>query len=541
MSPISHSVLISGGGLAGLTTALMLAWRGVRPLLVEQHAGPSRNPRARGVNFRSMELLRVAGLEPDLMAAETVPFRDFSIHIAESVTGKVLHTILPRGGFDASSLSPAPMSNVGQDRVEPILRRHAEALGADIRYGTRLESFEQEDGRVRATLRNLASGEVSTVNAAYLVAADGNRSPIRKRLGIGVHGKGALCENIQIIFEADLPSVLTPGVMDLYHIRNPAITGGFLNTDDPGRGLVSVEYDPQTASPADFDTARCIHLVRAALGVPDLEVRILEVKPWTMSSWVADRFTEGRILLAGDAAHTMPPTGGLGGQTAMQDGYDLAWKLALVLQGHADPALLSTYEAERKPAAELTVALQTANYVARMRPDRQEELRSPVGTDDYLAIATGCRYRSAAIAPDGPEEASLLADPLNPTGAPGTRGTHVILAYRGARISSIDLIGRDFVLLCGEQGGAWARAGTALRYEQGLPLSVYRMGSDLLDVEKRWESSFGVTPTGAVLLRPDGYIAWRSPSLQTSPGTALGVALAMALCRRDLGAREQAA
>jgi putative polyketide hydroxylase len=250
-----------------------------------------------------------------------------------------------------------------------------------------------------------------------------------------------------------------------------------------------------------------------------------------MSSWVADRFRAGRVLLAGDAAHTMPPTGGLGGQTAMQDAYDLAWKLALVLQGHADAALLESYEEERSHAAELTVALQTANYVARIRPDRQEELLAKVRPEDYLAIAASCRHRSAAISLEGDDDGAPAESPLHPTGTPGTRAAHVVLEHRGARISSIDLIGRDFVLVCGPEGTPWARAATALRYEHGVPLSIYRIGADLLDVEGVWAERLGVTASGAVLLRPDGYIAWRSRTLQRSPDDALRGALARALCR----------
>ncbi len=523
MADIRTPVLIVGSGLAGLTTAVMLAWRGIRPLLVERHADTSINPRARGVNFRTMELLRVAGLEADLMA-EGGGMQDFSIIIAETVTGKELKTLLPRGSWDTSDLTPAQMSGAGQDRVEPILRRHAEALGADIRYCTELTSFQQDDLGVTATIRDRRTGAESIVRADYLVAADGNRSPVRERLGITMHGAGSLSHNIAMVFEADLGEALRGRSLALYYLQNPDFTGAFINTTDPNRALVSIEYDPDKEQPADFDTRRCIDLVRAAVGIPGLDVKILEVMPWEMASRSADRYIQGRVFLSGDAAHTMPPTGGLGGQTAMQDGYDLAWKLAMVLHGQAGADLLKTYETERKSVCEMTVTFQTANYVERMRPDRKD-LQVKAAETDYLGIAFGYRYRSDAILQDVPDDGGRIESPMEPTGRPGTRGAHVAFEHKGRPTSSVDLIGRDFVLLVGSDGAPWARAATTLAYQRGVPLSIYRIGADLLDVNNKWTERYGVTSAGAVLLRPDGYIAWRARTSASSALTTLREAI----------------
>ena len=522
--PDTHvPVLIVGSGLAGLTTAVMLAWRGVRPLLVERHADTSKNPRARGVNFRTMELLRVAGLEADLME-EGGQMSDFSIIVAESVVGRELKTILPRGSWETSDLTPAPMSGAGQDRVEPILRRHAESLGADIRYSTELIGFEPHEDGVTATLRDLRTGDETRVHADYLVAADGNRSPIREALGIPVQGAGTLSHNISIVFEANLEAALRGRSLALYYLQNPGFTGAFINTTEPNRALVSIEYDPDKECSCDFDTARCTELVRAAVGIADLDVNVLEVMPWEMASRCAERFTQGPVFLIGDAAHTMPPTGGLGGQTAMQDAYDLAWKLAMVIRGQAGAELLLTYETERRPVATMTVDLQTANYVERMRPDRTDLRKEGIVTD-YLGVACGYRYRSAAILADSPDDGALTEDPGKPSGQPGTRGAHVTFKHKGKWVSSLDLIGRDFVLLTGPDGAPWARAGMTLAYQEGLPLSVYRVGSDLLDVDGNWEWRYGVTAAGAVLLRPDGYVAWRARTASSSASTILREAL----------------
>jgi len=476
-----------------------------------------------------MELLRVAGLETDLMA-EGGDLQDFSIIVAETVTGRELRTILPRGSWDTTHLSPAKTTRAGQDRVGPILKRHAEALGADIRYSTELEGFEQDERGVTATLRDVRTGVESTVRADYLVAADGNRSPIRERLGIGRHGVGSLSHNMAMVFEADLEEILQGRSLALYYLQNPNFTGAFINTTEPNRALISVEYDPEKEKPSDFHTERCMRLIRAAIGIEDLEVNVLEVMPWEMASRSADRFAQGRVFLAGDAAHTMPPTGGLGGQTAIQDGYDLAWKLAMVLHGQAGADLLSTYEPERKPVCEMTVSLQTANYVERLRPDRQD-LRIQAVETDYLGVAFGYRYRSEAILQDVADDGSRIENPEQPSGRPGTRGAHVAFEYKGKEVSSVDLVGRDFVLLTGPEGAAWARAGTTLAYRCGIPLSIYRIGSDLLDVNNKWTERYGVTAAGAVLLRPDGFIAWRARTAASSTLTTLREALARIMFR----------
>jgi aklavinone 12-hydroxylase len=214
----------------------------------------------------------------------------------------------------------------------------------------------------------------------------------------------------------------------------------------------------------------------------------------------------------------------------MQDGYDLAWKLAMVLHGQAGAELLTTYEPERKPVCEMTVALQTANYVERLRPDRQD-LKTEGAVSDYMSVAFGYRYRSAGILQDVPDDGALVEDPAQPTGQPGTRAPHVVFEYRGKQVAALDLIGRDFVLLTGPEGAPWARAATTLAYGRGIPLSIYRVGADLVDINRNWAKRYGVTAAGAVLLRPDGYIAWRARTAASSPSTALREALARILFR----------
>jgi 2-polyprenyl-6-methoxyphenol hydroxylase-like FAD-dependent oxidoreductase len=527
-------VLIVGAGLAGLAAATLLAWRGVPSLLVERRASTARHPRARGVNMRSLELLRgVPDLEADLAAASRFAPGDFTIVIAESVAGRVLRTIVAPGDANARGLSPSAQCLAGQDRVESILLRHARALGADIRFATELANFSQDAHGVRAVLRDLAAGETIAVSADYLIAADGNRSEVRRALGIGVHGRGVLSHNMSILFEADLGGLLRERAFAVYYLQNPGFTGAFVSTDDPNIGQVSVEYDPARETAADYTPARAAEMVRAALGKPALDPRILDVMPWEMSSEIADRMAVGRVFLAGDAAHTMPPTGGLGGQTAIQDAADLAWKLALVLRGEAGPGLLDTYAAERQPVAELTVARQTANYVQRMRPDRTDLSRAG-DEPDWLSVAAGYRYRSIAVLNEVLDDGKPAENPLRPSGRPGTRLAHIAAMRDGREISTLDCVGGGFMLFAGLEGAAWTEAARRLK------LSALRFGADLVGDASAFLDRTGIGADGALLVRPDGFIAWRAKRATFDPISALEDALARALCRAP-GGRARAA
>ena len=520
-------VLIVGAGLAGLSAALLLAWRGIPNLVVEKRASTSRHPRARGINFRSMELLRIVpGLEGELCAASR---GEFAIVEAETVVSAPSKVIVPPGGFDTRQLTPAAMAMAGQDLVEPILLRRARGLGAEARFVTELVGFSQDVGGVTAQLRNLATGEEETILADYLIAADGNRSAIREALGIGTTGPGAFSQNLSILFDSDYAPPEGEGAF-LRHLRNPDFAGVFVSTDNPRIALVSFEYDPTTESVADFDSKRCAEIVRAALGVNDVSVNVLDVTPWEMSSRLAETMAVGRVFLAGDAAHTMPPTGGLGGQTAIQDAGDLAWKLAMVLRGEAAPGLLETYEAERHPVAAMTVARQTANYVQRARPDRKD-LADPNGELDYLSVAMGYVYRSAAVSSETPDDGRKAESPLKPSGRPGTRLAHVPLMRNNAATSTLDLTGRSLSLLAAPGGGAWVEAARRVRDRSSAPLDVYRVDGDAIDSDELFLRRTGLENDGAILARPDGFIAWRSRRGIPDREAALAEAVGRALCR----------
>jgi putative polyketide hydroxylase len=523
-------VLIVGSGYAGLTAALMLSVRGVPCLLVERRATLYDHPRAHGLNLRSMELLRqVPGFEADLHRASRAAPGDNTVTIAETVCGPTIKTMDSPGGFDTRRLSPALMCSAGQDRVEPILLRHARMLGADIRFATELAAISQDARGVRAVLRDVASGEETTIASDYLVAGDGAGSAIRKSLGLDMAGIDGVSHAVSILFEADLSIAMGGRGFLLCYLRHRDFTGAFVSCDDPDRGQLNIEYDPTREADSDFDAARCEKLVRTALGQPDLDVRILDVLPWRMSALLAERMSLGRVFLAGDAAHIMPPVGGLAGQTAIQDAADLAWKLAMVIKGEAGPALLDTYDAERRPVAQLSIARATENYVERLRQDRFD-LSDAFGRVNYLDVAMSYRYRSPAISLEEPDDGLPTDDTLHPSGKPGTRLAHVLLIHDGAEISTHDLIGSSFVLFAGPSGSNWIEVARAIMRRLPVPVMAYQIGVDLIDSSRLLLVRTGIQPDGALLVRPDGFIAWRSLSRAADPAEALERAINSATC-----------
>lgn len=491
-------VLVVGAGLAGLSVAMFLGMHGVRALVVERHATTSIYPKARGQFPHTMEALRVAGVA-DRMIEASPPDEGFHIVVAESVTGRVFNDLLVDGNPDFAHLSPAGWANVRQERAEPILLARARELGAEVRFETELTSFTQNDFEVHAVLHDGMGGE-HQVRADYLVAADGHRSPIRHALNIGTHGRGELSRSTGIVFEADLGRT----GFGLYYLQNPDLPGGagvVVSTDEPNRYALSVGHREHVTE------EEWLAMIRTATGVPDLNpVLVTEgVANGHTSVRVADRFSSGRVHLIGDAVRVMPPTGGFGGNTAILDGYYLAWKLAMVVNGDAGPGLLDSHDPERRPYADILVEQQYAAFVQRMRPDLADDtVAAPL--DPTSTLFFGYRHLSSAVALEPTDDGTPLENPEQPTARPGSRAPHVPLRKNNVDLSTRDLFGRNFVLLTGPTASRWLAAAPDLE----LPLEVYRVGEDLADPEGRFAKTYGITDSGAVLVRPDGFVAWRA-------------------------------
>ncbi|HLW94193.1 MAG TPA: FAD-dependent monooxygenase [Solirubrobacteraceae bacterium] len=486
-------VLIVGGSLVGLTTAMLLGRHGVHALSVERHAGTAIHPRAGHFQLRTLEILREMGLEERVRTKSLEMYSATGgINAMESLAGKELGVYVQELNEGVGGFSPTVRVFINQDVLEPIIRDRAAEMGATLRNRVEATNLVQDDEGVTATLRDLDSGEERTVRTNYVVACDGNRSPTREALGIAMQGYGELSRSITIYFRAECADLISNRNQGVIYVHNPQLRGFFRLDRGGGTGFLvinTVGEDVTTPEAIDVQSGltdeRALELLRAAIGA-DIPMEVVDVANWRAEANCAERFRDGRVFLAGDAAHVVPPNGGYGGNTGVADAHNLAWKLAAVVRGEAGPALLDSYDAERRPVGELIVHQAYTRYATRVVPERGTDDVDPFIPDIQLEIGTV--VRSAAIIGEGDDDGALHMDPGEMRGRPGTRAPHVGLP--GGQ-STLDLFGREFVLLHGP--GAQAPSG----------LAAHGLSEDALD-------AYGIGAAGGVLVRPDGIVAWRS-------------------------------
>jgi putative polyketide hydroxylase len=516
-------VLISGGGPVGLSASLLLSRHGVRSLLVERHPSTALTPKARGINARTMEIFRQCGIDAAVREAGLAEGRLGLIVWTETLAGKEIERRVP-GRATPKNMAVTPVKNClcAQDDLEPVIRRFAEAAGpGTLRFNTELTSFSQRPGAVTGLLTDRATGEETPFTARYLIAAEGAQSRVRRALAVKMIGEENVYDSVNILFHADLTQWVAHRPAALYFVEQEDLRATFLTINGRDRWGFLIHGPKQYGwQPQDFTPEFCSELIRKAVGVEDLDVSVLGVNPWQASAIVSDRYRVGDVFLAGDAAHEMPPTGGFGLNTGVQDVHNLAWKIAAVLFGKADDKLLDSYHAERQPFGQIITQNSLANALSMGRTARQSNVLPRREFLNEQGLIFGACYQSTAVVPDDTPPGAV-DDPVTeyvPSARPGSRAPHVHLKRGDEQISTIDLFGPHFVLLAGRDGDTWRRAAQGLG-TSWPPLVAFTVGKDgdLSDPDGDWHDAYGVDPDGAVLVRPDGHVAWRRRSGASNP------------------------
>lgn len=537
---ISVPVLIVGGSLVGLSTSLFLGRLGVPHVLVERHAGTSIHPRGRGNNVRTMELFRVAGVESGIKDAAATLAVNHGILQAPTLVGDagewLFRDIDPGGGL--ARFSPSAWCLCSQNDLEPVLLDHARAHGGDLRFSTELMSFDSDPTGVTAVVKSRETGEHTTIRADYLVAADGPRSPVREQLGITQSGPGDLFHNVSLTFRSRaLADVVGDRHFIVCYLTNPEADGALLPVDNRENWVFHAPWHPENGeSLEEFTDERCVEHIRRAVGVADLDVEITGKAPWHAAQRVARSYRSGRVFLAGDSAHEMSPTGAFGSNTGIQDAHNLAWKLAAVVDGWAGEGLLDTYDAERRPVAEATSARAAARSAEHSHPGFAPPPAAGGGGPQkgILNVALGYRYPQGAVVGADPA-VPVVPERLDLSGEPGSRAPHLWVRRGDERLSTLDLYERSLVLLSdAAEPNEWHEAAVRLADRLSLPLRSYRVGAaahaDLVpEDDADWAERHGTGPGGAVLVRPDGFVAWRSQGREADAEAVLHQVLRTAL------------
>jgi putative polyketide hydroxylase len=519
-------VLIIGAGPVGLSMALCLARQNVPSLVVEKHSGRTPHPRARGVSMRTMELFRQWGNIEELLKYE-FPKEAIRFIWSESLQGNEV-TRVEMKGLDNYTHGPIGASFVTQDCVEEYLHHTLQCYHkAEIQFSREMISFEENDTGVTVKLLNRENNKEELVRAQYLIAADGARSSIRKQLEIEMEGSDNLARSCSVYCEFDISQWTKHRPSVGYFFTDPKILGRSLFTAyGKNRWIVGLNLKPENTK-EDFSDEYCLSEIRRVLDMPNLDIKIINKSFWTMAAQVAKQYRHGRVFLVGDAAHRLPPTGGLGMNTGVADAHNLAWKLAFVINHQASDVLLDTYYDERAPIAKRNIEWSTENakrffdiFKAIQTGDHEMlkiKLHEQQKNLNYEGLDLGFIYHSKAVQSENDQVISVLPDKYIPTTLPGSRAPYVQLIKDDEAISTLDLFENDYVLLVGSDGHKWQTAANELALT--LPIKNYRVAhdGDLIDPENVWHKLYEVTTTGAVLVRPDGHVAWRSKETVNNP------------------------
>ena len=589
--PTDVDVLIVGGGGCGLTAALLLADLGVDAMLIERHPMTSPLPKAHILNPRTMEIFRQAGVADEILQKGTP---SANLRTTSWYTGlggdapwdrKMFHRIDSWGGGalqeQYAAATAETCGNMPQLHLGPLLKRHADARNPGrILFGQELSGIDQDETGVTATVLERDTGRTWQVRARYVIGADGGRT-LGPLVGAKMIGRPPFIDMTSIHFRADLSPYLQDDDSVIRMITRPSPDGswnrGGLVCQGPDRWdrhapewRIGVILPVHEEGVEDYSEDQARRDVRRILNLPELEMDILRISHWMVEGVVADRYGWGRVLLAGDAAHRHPPMGGLGLNSAIQDAHNIAWKLAAVLKGEAAPALLDSYEIERRPVAQHNVDWSTFNFYnhlaatagfgviptappehneaalralfsdthdGRVRRRRLEEFYGTLRREfQGLDVELGFEYSHSPVV-TGDDTPPPPRDPIGnayiASARPGHRLPHAWLERDGRPVTTHGLLQPgQFLLIAGQKGEAWLAAAKAAATDNDAPITALAINADgLSDRDGAWARLRGHDDGGAILVRPDGHVAFRAPSASVDAARELGDALTRALGR----------
>jgi 2,4-dichlorophenol 6-monooxygenase len=584
MADISTDVLIIGTGPAGSATAALLSTYGIENMVVNRYRWLANTPRAHITNQRTMEVLRDLGPEVEKEAYLHATHQDLMGEniFCTSLAGEEIGRMKSWGKHPLSRAehvlsSPSHMNDLPQTFMEPILFKTACSRGTQSRMSTEYLSHEQDADGVTTTCLDRLTKRTVTIRSKFLVGADGGNSLVAEHAGLPFEGRMGVAGSMNILFRADLSKYVAHRPSVLYWVMQPGSNVGGI-----GMGLVRMVrpwnewlivwgYDINEPAPA-VDAAMATKVARDLVGDQELEIELISANTWTVNNMYATHLQNGRVFCMGDAVHRHPPSNGLGSNTSIQDGFNLAWKLAMVVKGQAAPGLLDSYSVERAPIAKQIVtranqsieefgpifkALGLLDSIDPVKMQQNMDARCDDGAEaeaqreairqaiafkvyefDAHGVEMNQRYASHAVVTDGQPEPAFGKDRelhYQPTTWPGARLPHVWLYDdRGARVSSLDLAGQGrFTLFTGIGGRGWVDAAKTVGTELGIDIAAHVIGP-----RQRWQDFTGdwarareVRDAGVVLTRPDQHVAWRSEAMAADPAAELRRVLTQILAR----------
>ena len=574
MTDIKTDVLIVGTGPAGSSTAALLSSYGIDNVLINNYSWLAGTPRAHITNQRTMEVLRDLGKEVEAEAYLHATEQDLMGEniFCTSLAGEELGRMKSWGKHPNSRAehllsSPSFMNDLPQTFMEPLLYKTACSRGTQSRMSTQyLSHIEDEDGVLSTCLDKLSNKEIK-IRSKYLVGADGGNSKVAENIDLPFEGKMGVGGSMNILFKADLSKYVAHRPSVLYWVLQPGADIGGI-----GMGLVRMirpwnewlivwGYDiNQPAPKVDKDFATKV--ARDLVGDPELEIDLLSVSTWTVNNMYAKKMSKGRVFCAGDATHRHPPSNGLGSNTSIQDGFNLAWKLAYVIKDKAGAELLDTYSIERSPIAKQIVTranqsiaefgpifealgLTDTQDPVKMKKNMDERkqnspkaekqrqaLREAIAFKKYEFDAHGVemnhRYKSNSVLTEGEKEPAFKKDKelfYQPTTYPGARIPHAwVYDKTGVKHSLLDLCGKgNFSIFTGIGGEEWLKAAKNIETQLGIKIQCNIIGpdQDFEDHAGEWSSIREISDSGLILVRPDQHICWRSKDMMSNSSEKL--------------------